>query len=76
MKREVVQQVYRVKRDGRRCAVPDLAPRNKKPVESTLAVKGKRVKRVTFKDPIVESGQAKPEVPKTKRNLPVLTPKQ
>ena len=29
------------------------------------------VKRVTFKNPIVESGQAKPEVPKPKEKLPV-----
>ena len=32
-----------------------------------LATKGKGVKRVTFKDPVVKSKQAKPEVPKAKK---------
>ena len=67
----MVKQVYRVKKDGRKCVVSDLTPSIKKPAELTLAIKGKEVRRVTFKDPIVESRQAKPEMPKLKEKLPV-----
>jgi hypothetical protein len=64
-----VKQVYRVKKDGRKSAVSDPTPDVKKPAESTLATKKKEVKRVTFKDPIAEFRQAKPEVPKAKKEL-------
>ena len=68
-KMDVVKQVYRVKKDGRKCAVSDPTPDDKKPAGSTLATNGKEVKRVTFKDPIIESGQAKPEVPKVRKEF-------
>ena len=66
---DVVKQVYRVKKDGRKCAVSDPTPDDKKPAGSTLATNGKEVKWVTFKDPIIESGQAKPEVPMVRKEL-------
>ena len=66
-----MKQVYRVKKNGRKCVVPDSIPSIKEPAELTLAVKGKEVRRVTFKDPIVESEQAKPEMPKLKKKLPL-----
>ena len=44
VKKEVVKQVYRVKKDGRKCAVSDLALNNEKPAEFTLATKGKNYK--------------------------------
>ena len=65
----MVKQIYRVKRDGRKCVVSDSTPSIKTPAELTLAIKGKEVRRVTFKDPIVESGQAKPEMPELKKKL-------
>jgi hypothetical protein len=71
----MVKQVYQVKRDGRKSAVSDLTPNNKKPAESMLATKGKEVKRVTFKDPIVDSEQAKLKVPNIKKNMPLREPK-
>jgi hypothetical protein len=36
-----------------------------------LATKGKEVKRVTFKDPVVGSQQAKSDALKVKKNLPL-----
>ena len=33
MKKEVVKQVYRVKRDGRKCATSDLISNNKEPLK-------------------------------------------
>ena len=52
-----MKQVYRVKKDGRKYDVSDSTPSIKKPAELTLAIKGKEVRRVTFKDPI-EIGRA------------------
>ena len=66
-----MKQVYIVKRDGRKDALPDLIPSNQKPAKMMLATKDKEVKQVTFKDPVIESGQVKPEVPKAKKELPV-----
>ena len=74
-KMDVVKQVYRVKKDGRKCAILDPIPDDKKPAESMLATKDKKVKQVTFKDPITMFGQAKPEMPKARKNLPVHEPK-
>ena len=70
-KKEVVKQVYIVKRDGRKDAISDPIPSNQKPAKMMLATKGKEVKRVAFKDPVIESGQVKREVPKAKKELPV-----
>ena len=67
----MIKQVYQVKRDGRKDDVSDPTPSNQKPAESLLAAKGKEVKRLTFKDPVVEFGRAKREVPKAKKGLPV-----
>ena len=53
----------------------DLTPDDKKPAESMLATKDKKVKQVTFKDPIAEFGQAKLEMHKVRKNLPVHKPK-
>ena len=47
----------------------------KKTVESMLATKDKKVKQVNFKDPIVKFEQAKPEMPKVRKNLLVHKPK-
>lgn len=68
-KKEVVRQVYRVKRDGRKDVVQDSATNKNKPAE-VLVTKGKEAKQVTFRDPIAESGQAKADAPRTKENLP------
>ena len=67
----MVKQVYRVKKDGCKCAISDLTLNDKKPAESMLATKDKKMKQVTFKDPIAEFGQAKTEMPKARKNLPV-----
>ena len=72
---DVVKQVYRVKKDGRKCAISDPTLDDKKTVESMLTTKDKKVKQVTFKDPIAEFGKAKLEVPKARKNLPVRKPK-
>ena len=67
----MIKQVYRVKKDGRRCAVSELTPNNEQPAELTFATKGKETKRVTFDDPIAESKQAKLKVPKIKKGMPL-----
>ena len=69
-KMEAVKQVYRVKKDGRKCAISDPTPDDRKPTESMVATKDKKVKPVTFMDPIAEFGQAKPEMPKDRKKLP------
>ena len=66
---DAVKQVYRVKKDGCKCAISDPIPVDKKPAESMLATKDKKEKRVTFKDPIAKFRQAKPEMPKARKNL-------
>ena len=57
--------------NGCNCVISDSTPSIKKPAELMLAIKGKEMRGVTFKDPIIESGQAKAEVPKLKEKLPV-----
>ena len=74
-KMDVVKQVYQVKKDGRKCAISDPTTNDKKPAESMLATKDKKEKMVTFKDPIAKFGQAKPEMPKARKNLLVHKPK-
>ena len=66
----MVKQVYIVKRDGRKDVVPDPTTSNQKPAKMMFATKGKEVKRVTFKEPVVKSGQAKPsqKSPKLEKN--------
>ena len=73
MKKEVVKQVYRVKRDGRKCATSDLISNNKEPIKVlTLATKGNEMKQ-----PIIESQSAKSEekklkVHKAKKEFPLV----
>ena len=67
----MVKQIYVVKKDGRKDVVSDSTSNKQKPAEMMLATKGKEVKRVTFKEPVVKSGEAKPEVPKARKELPV-----
>ena len=56
-KKEVVKQVYRVKRDGRKSATSDLISNGKEPIKVlTLATKGNEMKQ-----PIIESQRAKSE---------------
>ena len=56
-KKEVVKQVYRVKRDGRKSATSDLISNEKEPVKVlTLATKGNETKQA-----IIESQSAKSE---------------
>jgi hypothetical protein len=59
-----------VKKDGGKNIVPDSVPNNKKPAELMLATKGNEVKRLTFREPIVESEQANSKVPKVQEELP------
>jgi hypothetical protein len=68
-KNNVVKQIWRVKKDSRENIVPYSAPNYKKPAELMLATKGKEVKRVTFREPIVESKQANTKVPKVQEEL-------
>ncbi|XBJ04086.1 hypothetical protein VPH35_023092 [Triticum aestivum] len=73
MKKEVVKQVYRVKRDGRKSATSDLISNKKEPIKVlTLATKGNETKQ-----PIIESQSAKSEekklrVHKAKKELPLV----
>jgi len=70
-KKEMVHQVYQVKRDGRKDVVSDSTPSNQKPAEKVLATKGKEVKRVTFKDPVVDSRKTSLEGPKANKEFQV-----
>ena len=60
-----------MKRDGRKDVVSDSTPCNQKPAKKVLATKGKEAKRVTFKDPVVESRQTSLEVPKANKEFQV-----
>jgi len=61
-KREVVKQVYRVKKDGRTCASSDLVTNKKEPVEMVkLATKGKEVEQANVQNKDAKSGQKKSE---------------
>ena len=73
----IATSVKKVKKekDGRKSAISDPTPNDKKPAGPMLAAKDKKVKQVKFKDPIVKFGQAKPEMPKVRKNLPVHKPK-
>ena len=58
----IAKSVKKVKKekDGRKSAISDPTPNDKKPAGPMLAAKDKKVKQVNFKDPIVKFGQAKP----------------
>ena len=72
-KKEVVKQVYRVKRDGRKSATSDLISNEKEPINVlTLATKDNETNQ-----PIIESRSAKSEekklrVHKDKKELPLV----
>mgnify|MGYP007017564297 FL=1 len=72
-KKEVVKQVYRVKRDGRKCATSDLISNNKEPIKVlTLATKGKEVKQSIDKNQSAKSEEKKLRVHKAKKELPLV----
>src|SRR3990170_5347058 len=59
-KKEVIKQVYRVKRDGRKCATSDLISNNKEPIKVlTLATKGNEVKQSIDKNQSTKSEKKK-----------------
>ena len=72
-KKEVVKQVYRVKRDGRKSVTSDLISNEKETIKVlTLATKGNEMEQ-----PIIESQSAKSEekklrVHKAKKELPLV----
>ena len=75
-KKEVVKQVYRVKRDGRKCAASDLISKNKEPIKVlTLATKGKEVKQSIDKNQSAKFEKKKLRVHKAQKELPLLQTK-
>ena len=69
-KLDVVQQVYRVKKDGRKSANSDFILKDKEPIKRlTLATKGKEVKQSIVKNQSAKSEEKKLEVPKARKNL-------
>ena len=69
----MVKQVYRVKRDGRKCATSDLISKNKEPIKVlTLATKGKEVKQSIVKNQSAKSEETKLRVHKVRKELPVV----
>ena len=64
----MVKQVYRVKRDGRKCATSDLISNNKEPIKVlTLAIKGNEASQSSAK-----SDGKKLRVHKAKKELPLV----
>ena len=75
-KKEVVKQVYRVKRDGRKCATSDLMSNNKEPIKVlTLATKGKEEKQSIDKNQSAKSKENKLRVHKAQKELPLVETK-
>ena len=72
MKKNVIKQVYKVKKDGRKCATSDSVSSNKDPVKLTLAIKGKEMKQLVVED---QSAKSERKVPKFKEELPRQKPK-
>ncbi|VAH50784.1 unnamed protein product [Triticum turgidum subsp. durum] len=72
----MVKQVYRVKRDGRKCATSDLISNNKEPIKVlTLATKGKEVKQSIDKNQSAKSEEKKLRVHKAQKELPLVETK-
>ena len=70
-KKQVVKQVYRVKRDGRKCATSDLISNNKEPIKVlTLATKGNETKQPIIGSRSAKSEEKKLRVHKSKKELP------
>jgi hypothetical protein len=76
-KKTVIKQVCCVKKDGCKDASSDLISNDKKPIKvlETSATVGKEVKQIIINDRIVNSEQRRLEVPKIKKELPLLKSK-
>ena len=72
-KKEVVKQVYRIKRDGRKSAISDLISNEKEPINVlTLATKDNETKQPTIESPSAKSEEKKLRVHKAKKELPLV----
>ena len=72
-KKEVVKQVYRVKRDGRKSATSDLISNEKEPIKVlTLATKGNETKQPIIANQSAKSEEKKLKVHKDKKELPLV----
>ena len=64
----MVEQVYHVKKDGRKCATSDLISNEKEPIKMlTLDTKGKEVKQSIDKNQSAKSEEKKLRVHKVKK---------
>ena len=69
----MVKKVYRVKRDGRKCATLDFISNDKEPLKVlTLATKGKEEKQTNLQNTDVKSEQRDLRVHKVKKEFPLL----
>ena len=69
-KKEVVKQVYRVKKDGRKCATSDFLSNDKEPIKVlTLATRGKGVEQMNIQNQVAKSEDDKLKVHKVKQEL-------
>ena len=72
-KKEVIKQVYRVKKDGRKCATSDSVSSNKEPMKVlTLATTSNEIKQSIVKSQSVKSEEKKLRVHKVKNELPLV----
>ena len=75
-KKEVVKQVYRIKRDGRKSAISDLISNEKEPIKVlTLATKGNEMKQPIDKNQSAKSEEKKLRVHKAQKELPFVETK-
>ena len=75
-KKEVVKQVYRVKRDGRKSATSHLISNKKEPIKVlTLATKGNETKQLIDKNQSAKSEEKKLRVHKAQKELPFVETK-
>lgn len=72
-KKEVVRQVYRVKRDGRKSATSDLVLNEKEPIKVlTLATKGNETNQPIIENQSAKSEEKKWRVHKGEKELPLV----
>ena len=72
-KKEVVKQVYRLKRDGHKSATSDLISNVKEPMKVlTLATKDNKMKQSIVESQNVKSEEKKLRVHKVKKELPLI----
>ena len=72
-KKEVVKQVYRVKKDGRKCATSDFITNDKEPIKVlTLATKGKEEEQTNVQNQDAKSEQKKMRMHKARKELPLV----